>query len=58
MSRGPDGWCQVSSAWQARLKEMIPSHGDSLVTNKALYERLNAWSRDTLGLREEEAVLS
>ena len=47
-----------STEWQTRLKEMIPSHGESLLTDKALYERLNSWTRDTLGLRDEEAVLA
>ena len=47
-----------SSEWQARLKEMIPSHGESLITDRALYDRLNAWTRDTLGLREEAPVLN
>ena len=47
-----------SSAWQARLKEMIPSHGESLITDQPLYDRLNASTRDTLGLREEEAALA
>jgi len=43
--------------WQTKLKEMIPSHGEDLVTNAALHDRLATWSRDVLGLREEEAVL-
>ncbi len=44
--------------WQTKLKEMIPSHGQSLITNEPLHDRINAWTRDTLGLREEEPVLS
>ena len=46
-----------SPAWQTKLKEMIPSNGEDLLTNSALYDRLNAWTRNTLGLREEEAAL-
>jgi malate dehydrogenase (quinone) len=44
--------------WQTKLKEMIPSHGDSLITNAPLHDRIHSWTRDTLRLREEEAVLS
>jgi len=44
--------------WQTKLKEMIPSHGESLITNAPLHNRINSWTRDVLGLREEEAVLS
>jgi malate dehydrogenase (quinone) len=44
--------------WQIKLKEMIPSHGESLITNAPLHDRINSWTRDVLGLREEEAVLS
>jgi malate dehydrogenase (quinone) len=47
-----------SLPWQAKLKEMIPSHGESLITNEPLHDRINSWTRDVLGLREEEAVLS
>ena len=45
-----------SQAWQTKLKEMIPSHGESLSSNKALHDRINSWTGDVLGLREEEAV--
>jgi malate dehydrogenase (quinone) len=47
-----------SLPWQAKLKEMIPSHGDSLITNEPLHDRINNWTRDVLGLREEVAALS
>ncbi len=47
-----------SLSWQTKLKEMIPSHGESLITNEPLHDRINSWTRETLGLREEEAVLS
>ena len=45
-----------SMPWQAKLKEMIPSHGQSLIQDAHLHERVSAWSREVLGLREE-AVL-
>jgi malate dehydrogenase (quinone) len=44
--------------WQTKLKEMIPSHGESLITNEPLHDRINSWTRDALGLREEVAVTS
>jgi L-2-hydroxyglutarate oxidase LhgO len=44
--------------WQAKLKEMIPSHGESLISNAPLHDRINSWTRDVLGLREAAAVLS
>jgi malate dehydrogenase (quinone) len=43
--------------WQTKLKEMIPSHGESLISNTQLHDRINSWTRETLGLREKEAVL-
>jgi malate dehydrogenase (quinone) len=42
-----------SLPWQAKLKEMIPSHGESLIGNAALHDRINSWTNDVLGLREE-----
>ena len=45
-----------SEAWQTKLKEMIPSHGESLIENNALQDRVDQWSRETLGIREEVAV--
>ncbi len=42
--------------WQTRLKEMIPSHGESLAQDEQLSERITSWTRDTLGLREEALV--
>lgn len=47
-----------SEAWQAKLKEMIPSHGESLITNAALHERISSATRETLGLGEAEVALS
>jgi malate dehydrogenase (quinone) len=45
-----------SLPWQTKLKEMIPSHGDSLISNAPLDERINIWTRDTLDLHEEEVA--
>jgi len=42
--------------WETKLKEMIPSHGASLIEDAALHDRINGWTRDTLGLREEALV--
>ncbi len=42
--------------WQTRLKEMIPSHGESLAKDAQLSDRITNWTRDTLGLREEVLV--
>ncbi len=47
-----------SAAWQAKLKEMIPSHGESLARDAALDRRINSWTRDVLGLREEAGALA
>jgi malate dehydrogenase (quinone) len=44
--------------WQVKLKEMIPSHGESLIEDVQLHDRINSWTRDILGLREEAAVLA
>ena len=45
-----------SLPWQAKLKEMIPSHGDSLISNEPLDDRINSWTRNILDLREEEVA--
>jgi malate dehydrogenase (quinone) len=47
-----------SLPWLTKLKEMIPSHGESLISNAPLNARIQSWTRDVLGLREESAVLS
>jgi malate dehydrogenase (quinone) len=47
-----------STAWQAKLKEMIPSHGESLVTDAALHERIQSWTNEVLGLGDAEVALS
>ncbi len=45
-----------SRPWQTKLKEMIPSHGDSLITNKPLDDRIGSWTREVLDLNEAVAV--
>jgi malate dehydrogenase (quinone) len=45
-----------SPAWQAKLKEMIPSWGESLIHDAKLHARVTAWTRDALDLRDEVVV--
>ncbi len=47
-----------SLPWQARLKTMIPSYGSSLIGDVALDDRINSWTREVLGLREEAALVA
>ncbi len=42
-----------SLAWQARLKEMIPSYGSSLMKDVQLHDRINSWTREVLRLGGE-----
>jgi malate dehydrogenase (quinone) len=42
-----------SLAWQTKLKEMIPSQGESLMGDAKLHDRINSWTRDVLALSEE-----
>lgn len=44
----------ASAAWQARLKEMIPSFGNALAENKVLCDRTRAWTSKILGLKIPE----
>jgi malate dehydrogenase (quinone) len=46
-----------SLPWQARLKEMIPSYGQSLITDTALDHRVNSWTRDMLDLQADSVEL-
>jgi malate dehydrogenase (quinone) len=39
-----------SLPWQTKLKEMIPSHGESLAHDAALYRRIRSWTREVLSL--------
>jgi malate dehydrogenase (quinone) len=38
--------------WQAKLKEMIPSFGESLSQNGPLHDWVKSWTGEVLGLRE------
>jgi malate dehydrogenase (quinone) len=42
--------------WETKLKEMIPSVGESLIKDAKLHERINSWTRDVLNLGEETAA--
>jgi malate dehydrogenase (quinone) len=44
----PDKW--ASAAWQTKLKQMIPSHGESLANDGNLHERIRSHVREVLGL--------
>ena len=46
-----------SLPWQTKLKEMIPSYGSSLISDVALDDRVNSWTREVLGLQTEQAAL-
>lgn len=43
-------------AWQERLKEMIPSYGNSLAKNAALCEEVRNWTGEVLGLKKTQPV--
>lgn len=40
-----------SAEWQAKLKQMVPSAGESLVKDSALFERIRPWTDEVLGLK-------
>ena len=42
-----------TKAWQAKIKEMIPSFGESLIRDAQLHDRINSWTRHVLDLTEE-----
>jgi malate dehydrogenase (quinone) len=42
-----------SLPWQTKLKEMIPSHGESLIKDAQLHDRIASWTRSVLDLSEE-----
>ncbi len=45
-----------SPAWQARIREMIPSFGQSLIKDAKLHARVTSWARATLDLSDEVVV--
>ncbi len=40
-----------STEWQSKLKQMVPSAGESLVTDSALFHRIRPWTDEVLGLK-------
>ncbi|HEY0041469.1 MAG TPA: malate:quinone oxidoreductase [Flavisolibacter sp.] len=46
----------ASDAWQSKLKEMIPSYGESLGNDAALLQRVRQWTARVLNLPEVNAT--
>lgn len=46
-----------STAWQTKLKQMIPSCGQSLAANPALSDQIRKWTTEVLGLQHEAEML-
>lgn len=42
--------------WEPKLKEMIPSYGESLAENPELFEEIHSSTAETLGLSEQKVV--
>jgi malate dehydrogenase (quinone) len=42
-----------TTAWQTKLREMIPSHGVSLAKDTDLLQRLRSWTTEVLDLEEK-----
>jgi len=47
---------QHMNEWEAKIKEMIPSYGVSLVENPELFQKIHTSTAEILGLREKELV--
>ncbi|MFD2245365.1 malate:quinone oxidoreductase [Pontibacter ruber] len=45
-----------SAEWQAKIKEMVPSYGQSLGEDGQLLEEVRAWTSEVLGLRHIEML--
>lgn len=45
-----------TAAWQTKIKEMIPSHGESLIKDPRLHARIRSWTHSTLDLSDELLV--
>ncbi|MEO6233068.1 MAG: malate:quinone oxidoreductase [Ferruginibacter sp.] len=43
-----------SDEWKVKVKEMIPSHGKSLLTDTALCDKVRDWTSEVLGLVNNE----
>jgi len=40
----------AAAAWREKIRELIPSHGESLARDPALFDRIRAWTTDALQL--------
>jgi len=49
---------QHMKEWEPKIKEMIPSYGESLAKNPELFRKLHAETAETLGLSDKVAVMS
>ncbi|MFD0769588.1 malate:quinone oxidoreductase [Bacillus sp. CGMCC 1.60114] len=49
---------QHMKEWEPKIKEMIPSHGVSLMENPELFQEIYTSTAQTLGLNEKEPVCS
>jgi malate dehydrogenase (quinone) len=49
---------QFTREWEAKIKEMIPSYGLSLMDNPQLLSEIHATTAEALGLREKRLVYS
>ena len=43
--------------WEAKIKEMIPSYGVSLVENPELFDEIHTSTAKTLGLLEKKQMI-
>ncbi|MNC80188.1 Malate:quinone oxidoreductase [compost metagenome] len=44
--------------WEAKIKEMIPSYGKSLMNNPELLQDIHTTTAESLGLSKKEPVFS
>lgn len=49
---------QQLSTWEAKIKEMIPSYGQSLVDNHELFAEIHTSTAQTLGLESKEPAMA
>lgn len=48
---------QHMDAWEPKIKEMVPSYGESLVDNLSLLNQVHASTARVLGLTAEKSVV-
>jgi len=46
----------ASAAWQEKIKAMVPSHGESLAHNPAMFDRIRPWTNERLGLSQSRSA--